>query len=115
MLQSVNGTLDKRRLQLEIQHYFQDMGRKAGEQPLELRQLFLGAIESLVNSLESSDNFTSGHSHAVADVSLAVGTQMKLSPADMDDLRWAALLHDVGKIAVDPDILNKPSELTTSE
>ena len=33
----------------------------------------------------------------------------------MDDLRWAGLLHDVGKIAVDPNILNKPSELTSSE
>jgi putative nucleotidyltransferase with HDIG domain len=40
---------------------------------------------------------------------------MKLSILEMDDLRWAALLHDVGKIAVDPNILNKPSELTSSE
>ena len=40
---------------------------------------------------------------------------MKLSTEEMDDLCWAAMLHDVGKIVVDPNILNKPSELTTTE
>jgi HD-GYP domain-containing protein (c-di-GMP phosphodiesterase class II) len=40
---------------------------------------------------------------------------MKLTTQELEDLRWAALLHDVGKIAVDPDILNKPSELTSTE
>jgi HD-GYP domain-containing protein (c-di-GMP phosphodiesterase class II) len=40
---------------------------------------------------------------------------MKLTPEELEDIRWAALLHDVGKIAVDPNILNKPSELTSSE
>jgi HD-GYP domain-containing protein (c-di-GMP phosphodiesterase class II) len=44
-----------------------------------------------------------------------LGQQMKLGPEELDDLRWAALLHDVGKIAVDPNILNKPSELTNTE
>jgi HD-GYP domain-containing protein (c-di-GMP phosphodiesterase class II) len=40
---------------------------------------------------------------------------MGMSGEELDDLHWAALLHDVGKIAVDPNILNKPSELTPSE
>ncbi|HJX12644.1 MAG TPA: HD domain-containing phosphohydrolase [Dehalococcoidales bacterium] len=115
VLQSVNGALDKRRLELEIQRYFQEMGRKAGEQPLEPRKLFLGAIETLVNTLEAGDRYTNGHSHNVAEISLSIGRQMGLAPETLEDLRWAALLHDVGKIAVDPDILNKPAELTSSE
>jgi HD-GYP domain-containing protein (c-di-GMP phosphodiesterase class II) len=40
---------------------------------------------------------------------------MKLKDEELEDLRWAALFHDVGKIAVDPNILNKPGELTSSE
>ena len=115
VLQSVSGTLDKRRLALEIQQYFQDTGREARQEPMEPRRLFMGAIESLVRTLESTDTYTKGHSQAVTEISLTIGQQLKLSPEELEDLRWAALLHDVGKIAVDPDILNKPDELTSSE
>ena len=114
VLQSINGTLDKRRLVLEIQRYFQDTAREPKEQA-EPRKLFMGAIETLVNTLESIDAYTKGHSQAVTEIALMLGRYLGLSAGEMEDLRWAALLHDVGKIAVDPDILNKPSELTSSE
>jgi putative two-component system response regulator len=115
VIQSVNGTLDKRKMELEIQRYLQDMGQQASRQSVEPRKLFIGAIEKLVNTLESLDSYIKGHSKAVAELSLAVGRQLGLSPEETEDLRWAALLHDVGKIAVDPDILNKPRELTPNE
>jgi response regulator RpfG family c-di-GMP phosphodiesterase len=115
VLASVNSTLDKRRLALEIQRYFQDFGKKIVKNQTESRRLFLGAIQTLVNTLESRDSYTKGHSQAVAEMAVILGAQMKLDLKELDDLRWAGLLHDVGKIAVDPDILNKPSELTSSE
>lgn len=115
VFQSVNVALDKRRLELEIQRYFQDMGQRGKREPVEPRALFLGAMETLVNTLESRDRYTKGHSEEVAGIALAVGRKLGLTPEQAEDLRWAALLHDVGKIAVDPDILNKPSELTPSE
>jgi putative nucleotidyltransferase with HDIG domain len=115
VLQSIIGSLDKRKVELEIQRYLQDMGRKASQQAVEPRKLFIGAIENLVSTLESLDSYIKGHSQAVTELALAVGKQLNLSPEEMEDLRWAALLHDVGKIAVDPDILNKPSELTPGE
>ncbi len=113
VLQSINGTLDKRRVILEIQHYFRSVrrhSRRAGP-----RQLFLGAIEALINTLEAVDNYTYGHSHQVMEMALAIGRRRRLDEDELEDLRWAALLHDVGKIAVDPDILNKPGELTPGE
>lgn len=115
ILQSVAGTLDKRRVEMEIQHYLRSMERKATQPTTEPRKLFIGAIEHLISTLESIDSYTKGHSQAVAELALGIGKKLSLSPEEMDDLRWAALLHDVGKIAVDPDILNKPRELTPGE
>ncbi|MGD0779940.1 MAG: HD domain-containing phosphohydrolase [Dehalococcoidales bacterium] len=115
VLASINGTLDKRRVALEIQRYFQDFGKKIIKNQSESRRLFLGAIQALVNTLEAKDSYTKGHSEAVAEMTVILGAKLKLNLKELDDLRWAGLLHDVGKIAVDPDILNKPSELTSSE
>jgi len=114
ILQSVAGTLDKRRVEMEIQRYLRRMEQKAAG-ATEPRKLFIGAIENLISTLESIDSYTKGHSQAVADLALGIGKKLSLSPEEMDDLHWAALLHDVGKIAVDPDILNKPRELTPGE
>jgi putative two-component system response regulator len=115
VLSSVNGTLDKRRVALEIQRYFQEVGNKNGSRKFDTRQLFRGAIETLIRTLESCDSYTKDHSQAVAEIAVALGQRMKLSPEELEDIQWAGLLHDVGKIAVDPDILNKPGELTSSE
>lgn len=115
VLSSVNGTLDKRRVALEIQRYLQEIGKQAGQEKFDPRQLFLGTIETLVKTLEACDSYTKDHSQAVSEIAVKLGQQMKLSQSEIDDLRWAGLLHDVGKIAVDPNILNKPSELTSTE
>lgn len=115
VLSCINGTLDKRRAALEIQRYFQEMGDKAGTDKYAPRQLFLGTIETLIKTLEACDSYTKDHSQAVAEIAVNLGRQMKLTHEELEDLHWAALLHDVGKIAVDPDILNKPTELTSSE
>jgi HD-GYP domain-containing protein (c-di-GMP phosphodiesterase class II) len=115
VLQSVSGTLDKRKVGLEIQRYLRDIAKKADRESEEPRKIFIGAIENLVSTLESLDSYIKGHSRDVTELTLAVGRELSLPAGEMDDLRWAALLHDVGKIAVDPDILNKPGELTPSE
>jgi len=115
VLQSVSRSLDKRRLELEIRHYLQELGERAKNQTVEIRKLFLSAIETLINTLEAGDQYTAGHSQKVTRITLAIGQQLGLSSEELEELRWAALLHDVGKIAVDPGILNKPSELTSNE
>jgi HD-GYP domain-containing protein (c-di-GMP phosphodiesterase class II) len=93
----------------------QELGERSKNQTVEIRKLFLSAIETLVNTLEAGDQYTTGHSQKVTRITLAIGQQLGLSSEELEELRWAALLHDVGKIAVDPGILNKPSELTSNE
>ena len=115
VLASVNGTLDKRRVALDIRRYFNELSQEIEENKHDPRRFFFGAIQTLINTLEAKDSYTAGHSQAVAEIAIKLGTQMKMNPEEMDDLHWAAMLHDVGKIAVDPNILNKPSELTPTE
>jgi putative two-component system response regulator len=112
---SVERTLDKRELQLKIREYQQSLEQKVGEQTGEIRKLFLGAIEALVFALEAKDKYTGGHSRRVADIAVAIGNELGLSGDEISDLRWAGLLHDVGKIAVDQLIQNKQGKLTHEE
>src|SRR4030042_2767933 len=61
VLSSVNGTLDKRRVALEIQRYFQDLGKKKDTNQREPRRLFFGAIQALINTLEARASYIKAH------------------------------------------------------
>jgi putative two-component system response regulator len=111
----VQRALEKRHLQLKIREYQQHLEETVEEQTGEIRRLFLGAIEALVFALEAKDRYTGGHSRRVTSIALALGEELVLSSDDIEDLRWGSLLHDVGKIAVDPLIQNKPGKLTQEE
>ena len=115
VLSSVNRALEKRRLEIKIREYQQRMGSSASKRAAEIRKLFFSAIENLVYALEASDPYTAGHSRVVTNIALGLGQQLELPTVQLENLRWGALLHDVGKIAIDPNILNKPSGLTPEE
>jgi putative two-component system response regulator len=112
---AVQRALDKRRLQLELRDYQQFLEGKVEEQMVAIRKLFLGAMEALVSALEAKDKYTGGHSRRVTEIALAVGKELGLSVQEMEDLRWGSLLHDVGKIAIQEAIQNKPGSLTPEE
>jgi putative two-component system response regulator len=112
---SIQRALENRRLQLELREYQQFLEEKVEEQMIEMRKLFLGAIEALVSALEAKDKYTGGHSRRVTEIALALGKELGLSIPDMEDLRWGSLLHDIGKIAIDEAIQNKPDKLTREE
>jgi putative two-component system response regulator len=112
---TVERVLEKRTLQLKIKEYQQHLEQKVDQQTMEIRKLFLGSIEALVFALEAKDKYTAGHSRRVTEIAAAIGAQLGLSEDDMEDLRCGSLLHDVGKIAVDQLIQNKPDRLTRDE
>jgi putative two-component system response regulator len=112
---AVRKALEKRRLQLELREYQLFLEEKVEEQKIQMRALFLGAIEALVAALEAKDKYTAGHSRRVTEIALAVGKELGLSTEDIEDLRWGSLLHDIGKIAIDETVQNKPGSLTPEE
>lgn len=80
-----------------------------------LEQTFLQTIESLASALEARDVYTKGHSERVAQWAMILGELMELDRDAMEDLRRGALLHDIGKIGVNMEALNRPGELTSEE
>jgi HD-GYP domain-containing protein (c-di-GMP phosphodiesterase class II) len=72
-------------------------------------------ILSLVAAVEAHDRATRGHAERVRVYTDLLADELKLYPADRDRLRWAALLHDVGKLEVPVSVLNKPGPLDPRE
>lgn len=82
---------------------------------LRLERLTLGTIQSLVTAIEAKDPYTKGHSVRVKQISTLIGERMHLSSSELRLLQIGALLHDLGKIAVDLPLLHKASRLLESE
>jgi diguanylate cyclase (GGDEF)-like protein len=82
---------------------------------LKPEEAFLAAIAALVEALEHKDAYTAAHAHGVADLARTVGIRMGLGEDALRTLAHAALLHDIGKIAIPTEILVKPEKLTDDE
>jgi len=79
------------------------------------RSLFLSTVKSLVSAIDAKDEYTRHHSTRVTEFTLKIADRMGFSEKEKGDLELAALLHDVGKIAVPENILHKPDRLTEQE
>lgn len=81
----------------------------------ELVSSYYSIIEFLVTLIEVRDSYTSGHSKNVRELSIKMGEKMKLTPYEISELSYAALLHDIGKINISRSILNKKEKLLDKE
>jgi len=81
----------------------------------ELQRTYSGIIEMLSLVIESADNYTQSHSHRVSFISEIIAKRLKLNQFEIENIRVAALLHDLGKIGVSEAILQKVAVLTTQE
>lgn len=79
------------------------------------RRVINGFIQAIALTVEIRDPFTAGHQHRVADLAAAIAAQMKLAPDRIEGIRMAGIIHDLGKISVPSEILNKPGQLTPLE
>jgi putative nucleotidyltransferase with HDIG domain len=99
------------RMSLSIRDAFEKVQRAAREN----RELFLASVRALAEAIDAKDPYTRGHSERVANYSASIAEEMGLPSEDVEKVRLAALLHDVGKIGVDDRIIRKPTALTEEE
>jgi HD-GYP domain-containing protein (c-di-GMP phosphodiesterase class II) len=85
------------------------------ENALQLSSAYRGTALLLGDVVEFDHEYTGSHSRDVVELSVAVGERLRLTAAQLRNLEFAALLHDVGKIAVPKEIINKPGPLDHEE
>ncbi len=81
----------------------------------QLHAMNINIIRSLATTIDAKDRYTSGHSQRVADYAVRIAKKLGKSEETQQIIYYAGLLHDVGKISVPVDVINKPGKLTTEE
>jgi putative two-component system response regulator len=112
---AVGRALEKRKLEIENKDYQQHLEQKVTEQTEKIRTSFLNTMTSLAYALEAKDKYTAGHSQRVAQMSEAIARELALPWEDIEKVKLASQLHDIGKIGVRESVLNKPGRLTDDE
>lgn len=82
---------------------------------LDLRKAYIGILEILSKYLESTDRYTKGHSLRVSEFSQEIALAMGLSKIEVENIRAAGLLHDIGKIEISGEVLRKAADLSMEE
>jgi len=108
----------------EIRHYLgtmEDVTERAMvrdfilDKDLALAKTLLGSIAAIANLMEARDPYTAGHSESVASIAAKIATEINLSTGEVEELRLAGLVHDIGKMRIPMEILNKPGRLSKAE
>lgn len=82
---------------------------------VDMRRIYIETVESLSQAIEAKDSYTQGHSMRVSEYACALAGKMGLPSKRIENLKMAAILHDIGKIGIEENILNKPGKLTAEE
>ncbi len=81
----------------------------------QLEESYLETVLALAKAIEAKDTYTSDHAQRISALAVAVGREMGLDERELDNLRFGAILHDIGKLAVPDAILRKPGPLDQEE
>ncbi len=81
----------------------------------QLERAYMGTAEALAAALEAKDSYTANHARSIVEHAEAVGRRLGMDAQQLQDLRFGAVFHDIGKIAVPEQILHKRGPLTAEE
>ncbi len=107
------GELEQLRAELEAK--VSDQMNEIAHERDRAEKLFHSTVVALSETVDAKDRYTSGHSRRVAEYSKMLAQRMGKSADEQERIYFAGLLHDVGKIRIPEDIINKPGKLTDSE
>jgi hypothetical protein len=89
--------------------------RAAYKAVVDVRNMFTQTVRALASAIDARDPSTRKHSDHVSTIAVEIGQVMRLSEAQLEQLEWAGLLHDIGKIGIRDAVLLKPDKLTREE
>ena len=111
----IRSQLRMRQMESEMALMNKNLRMRTSDLVDQQRSLFLSTVKSLASAIDAKDEYTRHHSTRVTDFTLKIAAKMGFSEKELGELELAAVLHDVGKIAVPESILNKPGKLTNEE
>ena len=118
----ISEGVNKAKHAIEMEVFQEELKHKVDEQTVELREktrkvqeAYWQTVTALSEAVDAKDRYTSGHSRRVAEYSKMIAMRMGKSIVEQDMIYRAGLLHDVGKIGVPVEIINKPGKLTDGE
>lgn len=118
----VKRNVEKAKRASELENFQVELENKVREQTEEIRRqqkkmedLYTQTITALSEAVDAKDRYTSGHSRRVAEYSYMIAERMGKSPEEREEIYRAGLLHDMGKLRIPADIINKPGKLSDEE
>ncbi len=115
LVRSIEYVQKKRDLEREKKEWLKGLELAVNEKTEELNRVYTRVLSSLAQAMEQRDKGTYGHSRRVSYHARLIAAALDLGEADRDDLKTAALLHDIGKIGITDFILGKEGPLTDAE
>jgi response regulator RpfG family c-di-GMP phosphodiesterase len=112
---SVANALRRRQLEIANRTYKEDLERMIVERTAKLQKTLDGIVRTIALTVESRDPYTAGHQKRVADLACFISQECGLSEEQIEGIRMAGTIHDLGKISVPAEVLSKPSQLSQNE
>ena len=115
LMARINRILDLYYLQSKLQEEIQIRTQAIVDKTQQMTIMFEQIIQALANTIDAKDKYTKGHSDRVSKYSVMIGKQLGYTEMQLLHLKYAALLHDIGKIGIPDGIINKTGPLTDEE
>ena len=100
---------------IELVHLQQNLSEAVARKTKENERLSLRVVQTLAEAIDAKDNYTNGHSTRVAGYAREIGRRAGYTTKQQEEIYMMGLLHDVGKIGIPDDVINKPGKLTPEE